>query len=75
MPSSEATEILYNSLSMYILGIVIVLLAGIARFVFFIYKMTHPMQEIAGKLRQVQKGDFETAFFVCTIDSCQDLPE
>lgn len=60
VPSSEATEILYNSLSMYILGIVIVLLAGIAGFAFFTYKMTHPMQEIAGKLRQVQKGDFET---------------
>ena len=50
----------YEPLSMYILGSVIVLLAGIAGFAFFTYKMTHPMQEIAGKLRQVQKGDFET---------------
>lgn len=59
-PENQAVQALYDSLSIYIFGIAIILLVGIISFVIFTYKMTKPIQEVTKKMSQVQKGNFET---------------
>lgn len=60
IPENHAVRILYDSLKIYIVGIVLILLAGLISFGLFTYQMTKPMDEVTKKLKQVQEGDFGT---------------
>ncbi len=60
IPQNQASFILYNSLSIYIIGFIIILLAGLTSFLLFTYRITKPLQEITGKMHEVKEGDFET---------------
>lgn len=60
IPENHAILILYDSLKIYIVGIALILLAGLISFGVFTYQMTKPMDEVTKKLKQVQEGDFGT---------------
>lgn len=60
IPENHAIRILYDSLEIYIVGIALILVAGLISFGVFTYQMTKPMDEVAKKLKQVQEGDFGT---------------
>lgn len=60
IPENQALFVLYDSLKIYIAGIVIILLVGLISFVIATYKLTKPIEEVMLKLRQVRQGNFET---------------
>lgn len=60
IPEDYAIQILYDSLDIYVLGILGILAVGLIGFGIFTYKMTKPIEEVGHKLKQVQEGDFET---------------
>lgn len=60
IPEDYAIQILYDSLDIYVLGILGILAVGLISFGIFTYKMTKPIEEVGHKLKQVQEGDFET---------------
>lgn len=60
IPENQAIFVLYDSMHIYIIGIIIVLLAGLVSFVIFTYKMTKPIKEVTAKMKKVQEGDFST---------------
>lgn len=59
VPANQVRVILYESMKWYILGIAGVILAALAGFAYFTYKLTRPMKEFAGKMGEVKEGDFE----------------
>lgn len=59
IPVNQMSLILYDWLKWYILGIVGVILIGIAGFAFFTYKITYPMKEFSVKLKEVRRGNYE----------------
>lgn len=59
VPKNQALLALYDSVKIYILGIVVILLGGLLGFVLFTYKMTKPIKEVTDKMKQVQAGEFE----------------
>lgn len=60
IPENQAAVVLYNSLNLYIAGIIVILLAGMGAFTFFTVRLTQPIKEVAEKLRQVQTEGFDT---------------
>lgn len=60
IPEDYAIRILYDSIDIYVIGILTILAAGLISFGIFTYKMTRPIEEVREKLKQVQGGDFET---------------
>lgn len=60
VPENQAMFVLYDSLHIYIAGIVMVLLAGVVSFAVFTYKVTKPIKEVTAKMSRVQKGEFDT---------------
>lgn len=60
IPENYAVRILYDSIDVYIMGILTILAAGLISFGIFTYKMTRPIEEVRKKLKQVQDGNFET---------------
>lgn len=58
IPENHATRLLYDSIGIYIAGIVAVLLAGITSFSIFTFRITKPIEEVKDKLQEVAKGDF-----------------
>lgn len=60
IPENQAVLVLFDSVKIYVLGILIILCGGLLGFVIFTYKMTKPIQEVTGKMKRVQEGDFET---------------
>ncbi len=59
IPVNQMSLILYDWLKWYLLGIVGVIVIGIAGFAFFTYKITYPMKEFSDKLKEVRKGNYE----------------
>lgn len=57
---NQVEMVLFNATKIYIIGIVVILVAGLVSFTVFTYKMTKPIQEVMDKMQQVKKGDFET---------------
>lgn len=60
VPENQAILMLYDSVKIYIIGIVIILLAGLSGFILFTYKMTKPIKEVTYKMSKVQEGEFDT---------------
>ena len=60
IPENYAVRILYDSIDIYVIGILTILVAGLISFGIFTYKMTKPIEEVRKKLKQVQDGNFET---------------
>lgn len=60
VPANQAVMMLYDSVKIYTIGIVAILLGGLIGFVIFTYKMTKPIREVTYKMSKVQEGEFDT---------------
>lgn len=60
IPENQAAVLLYDSLSVYIVGIILILVISLAVFIVITLNLTEPIKEIAIKLRQVRTRGFET---------------
>lgn len=58
IPENHATRLLYDSIDIYVAGIVCILLAGIISFGIFTFRITKPIEEVKEKISEVEKGDF-----------------
>ena len=58
IPENHATRLLYDSIDIYVIGIICVLLAGVISFAIFTFRITKPIEEVKEKLKEVEKGDF-----------------
>ena len=58
IPENHATRLLYDSIDIYVIGIICVLLAGVISFAIFTFRITRPIEEVKEKLKEVEKGDF-----------------
>lgn len=58
IPENIAVNMLRDSLDIYVLGIVAVIVAGIFSFGVFTIKMTSPLEEVTEKLKLVGQGNF-----------------
>lgn len=60
VPENQAMLMLYDSVKIYIIGIIVILFGGLLGFIIFTYKMTKPIQEFTYKMSKVQEGEFDT---------------
>lgn len=60
IPRNQTTILLYDSTRIYLTWIVVIMVAAALGFIFIIYHMTKPLQEITDKLAMVQQGNFTT---------------
>lgn len=58
IPENHTTRLLYDSIDIYVAGIVCILLAGIISFGIFTFRITKPIEEVKEKISEVEKGDF-----------------
>lgn len=58
IPENHASRLLYDSIDIYVVGIVCILMAGIISFGIFTFRITKPIEEVKEKIREVEKGDF-----------------
>lgn len=58
IPENHASRLLYDSVDIYVVGIVCILMAGIISFGIFTFLITKPIEEVKEKIREVRKGDF-----------------
>lgn len=59
IPETHTSRLLFDSVDIYVIGIVAVLLAGIISFGIFTFRVTKPIEEIKDKINLVEKGDFK----------------
>lgn len=59
IPETHTSRLLFDSVDIYVIGIIAVLLAGIISFGIFTFRVTRPIEEIKDKINLVEKGDFK----------------
>ena len=59
IPENYAIKILYDSIDIYVVGIIAVIIAGILSFGVFTIKMTSPIEEVNEKLKLVGQRNFQ----------------
>ena len=60
VPSGQTAALLNNSIKLYVMLIVLIMIVTAILFVMVIYHLTRPLKEVTGRLMEVKEGNFET---------------